>query len=255
MTPPRQFTAAALVLVAACLLPQTALGAPKCRVARCLECEAGSATRCKTCAPFACGLDGKPKWPVVETPDGKCRQCLRCPYSKGWATCNTSGKCLDCRADDGFHLNAVGTKCECRMEDGYRPTKAGCTNKPCRVTPMCFVEPCSVTRCAKGTVCVNVPCSCSAKCIPEKLDPCPDPVQCLRNPCDTTDICPAGTRCEADYCHGGCDYRCIDDGKCDSPVVCIADPCLNNNCKPWQTCVATYCKECSYTCVDKPDRR
>lgn len=37
----------------------------------------------------------------------------------------------------------------------------------------------------------------SRRCPP--CSPCPKPVQCLVNPCDTNkDICPAGTRCEAD---------------------------------------------------------
>ncbi|KAL4438687.1 hypothetical protein ABPG77_006291 [Micractinium sp. CCAP 211/92] len=251
----RQLAAAALLLVAACLLPRFALGATKCRVARCLECEEGSSTLCKTCAPYVYDAMRRPKWGVVKTPTGKCRQCLACPVSKGWATCNTSGKCLTCRTDDGFRLNHLGTKCECRYEDGYRPVAGGCTKKPCRVTPMCFVEPCAVTLCPSGTTCTNVPCSCTAACIPQKRDPCPKPVQCLVDPCSIKDICPAGTRCEADYCHGGCDHRCVDDSKCDSPVACFVDPCRNNDCKPWQTCVANYCKECSYTCVDKPDRR
>lgn len=67
-----------------------------------------------------------PAPPPYRTP---CRQCLRCPFSKGWASCNTSGKCLECRADDGFRLDYLGTKCECRIEDGYRPVAKGCTNK------------------------------------------------------------------------------------------------------------------------------
>lgn len=109
---------------------------------------------------------------------------------------------------------------------------------------------------------------------------CPDgssPVQCLADPCRTSNRCNATTEvCESNYC-GGCNAVCKRKpansrpnttatspkpnsgkpnaaGQCpDGSLIvrCLVDPCANNGpCNKSQTCKSNYCGGCNAVCVN-----
>eukprot|EP00111_Clytia_hemisphaerica_P000998 TCONS_00002898-protein len=214
--------------------------------------------KCGSCSQTNCLPAAPPKNPCLTAKCGLGQKCIQ-------DGCNAKCVPASCLEDPCIATTClVGSKC----------VKDGCVGKCVPVEPPCIVclaILCTPDTCSANERCVQAPCGCSFKCIPNNPPPVCQPCKtvkcksgfvCVENTksctarcessckhCDSKSLC-AGKNCGAtEYCR----VRCIGcQATCKAQSMCRRNPCSRAICGGRDPkCVPNF-KTCTHKCLSCP---